>query len=124
MSDKRDSTDLLHIIGQISELTEKVEAFSGLQILNGYQEVDAGSQRPLVKGNGDKYPIVFEKSFEKEPQVFIGLSYLDANTNEHDLRIVASAEEVTAEGFQLIVKTFRDTRILGYRVNWLAFNSL
>jgi len=124
MAENRNPTDLLHIIGQISELTEKVDAFTGRQILSGYQEVDAGSQRPLVKGDGDKYPIVFEKSFEKEPQVFIGLSYLDADTSEHDLRIVASAEEVTAEGFQLIVKTFRDTKVLGYRVNWLAFNSL
>ena len=123
MAEKQKPIDLLYIMGQISELTEKVNAFTGRQILSGYQEVDAGSQRPLVKGDGNKYPIVFEKSFVKEPQVFIGLSYLDADTSELDLRLVASAEDVTLEGFQLIVKTFQDTRILGYRVNWLAFNS-
>lgn len=123
MAEKQKPIDLLYIMGQISELTEKVNAFTGQQILSGYKEVGAGSRRPLVKGDGDKYPIVFEKSFEKEPQVFIGLSYLDADTSKYDLRIVASAEEVTAEGFQLIVKTFRDSEILGYRVNWLAFNS-
>ena len=59
MVDQQNSADVLKIIGQISELTEKVDALSDRQILSGYQEVSAGDQRPLVKGAGDKYPIVF-----------------------------------------------------------------
>lgn len=115
------SFDVLHIIGMLDDLKRQIEL---KQIQSDSIGYDAGKDHPLAKGSGDRedeFPIKFKKPFLECPTVIVGISYIDANTSSQNLKFVSRANEVSQEGFKLVVKTFDSTIIYGYKISWIAY---
>ncbi len=53
------------------------------------------------------------------PQVIVGLSALDGS-KQSNTRVAASAVDITAEGFTMVIKTWSDTLIWAANVSWTA----
>ena len=68
-------------------------------------------------------PVSFSSTFEATPtvQVSISLWDLDRSTN---LRADIQAEQVTTEGFEIVFRTWGDTRIARIRATWTAIGPL
>lgn len=68
-------------------------------------------------------PVVFDTPFKDAPvvQVAISLWDLDRNTN---LRADIHAENITAEGFEVVFRTWADTRIARIRASWTAMGEV
>lgn len=63
--------------------------------------------------------VTFRAAFNGIPAVTVGISMwdLDSRTN---LRADITAENVTATGFEIVFKTWGDTRVARIRADWLA----
>lgn len=61
----------------------------------------------------------FDMSFQAIPAVMVGISMWDID-HETNSRIDISAENVTASGFEIVFRTWGDTRVARIRVDWSA----
>ncbi|PTN03404.1 H-type lectin domain-containing protein [Rhodovulum imhoffii] len=63
--------------------------------------------------------VKFSRSFHDAPSVFVGFSMwdLDAQTNP---RADITSENITAQGFDLVFRTWSDTRVARIRADWMA----
>lgn len=61
----------------------------------------------------------FAEPFLAPPTVTVGISMwdIDCNTNS---RVDISAEEITETGFEIVFRTWADTRVARIRADWLA----
>ena len=68
-------------------------------------------------------PVAFDTSFSTPPtvQVTISLWDMDRNTN---LRADIQAENITEAGFEIVFRTWADTRIARIRTTWTAIGEL
>jgi len=82
----------------------------------------------LVK-SGDaksKFKINFDKSFTKKPIIHLGLTKIDANTGEANLRFMTCVDvkNLSKKGLTIKVKTkWADTILFRYNISWLAYTS-
>jgi hypothetical protein len=67
--------------------------------------------------------IAFAEPFRSEPVVQVGISMWDVD-NETPLRADVAAETITTEGFDLVFRTWGDTRVARVRVAWMAMGEL
>jgi len=67
--------------------------------------------------------ISFSEPFRTLPAVHVSISMWDVD-NETPLRADISAEVITAQGFDLVFRTWGDTRVARVRVAWLAMGEL
>lgn len=65
----------------------------------------------------------FSAPFRGPPSVHVALSMLDIE-REQNQRMDLGAEAVTAEGFEVVFRTWGDTRIARARASWLAIGEL
>ncbi len=68
-------------------------------------------------------PVIFDTGFTDPPTVQIAISLwdLDRNTN---LRADIQAENISEAGFEIVFRTWADTRIARIRATWMAIGSL
>ncbi|MEO0664347.1 MAG: H-type lectin domain-containing protein [Pseudomonadota bacterium] len=68
-------------------------------------------------------PIKFSESFKAAPTVQVSMSMwdIDAGTNP---RVDIRAEDITAAGFDLVFRTWGDTRVARVRAGWMALGEL
>ncbi|GGH31704.1 H-type lectin domain-containing protein [Cribrihabitans marinus] len=64
-------------------------------------------------------PVIFEQPFRSPPVVQPAISLWDVDTTRA-LRCELRAETVTAEGFEIVFRTWSDSRIARIRVTWTA----
>ena len=77
-------------------------------------------------GHGDRerrHAVVFDQPFLSRPVVHVGLSLIDVDSTRN-LRTECTAEAVTPEGFDLVFRTWSDSRVARIRLNWIAFGEL
>ena len=77
-------------------------------------------------GQGDResrHPILFKEPFRDMPAVMVGMSMWDID-HKHTSRADISAERVTKKGFDLVFRTWGDTRIARVRADWTAIGAL
>ncbi|MGE4325046.1 MAG: H-type lectin domain-containing protein [Pseudodonghicola sp.] len=67
--------------------------------------------------------VQFSTPFKAPPSVQLSIALLDADT-QSAVRLELVAENVTAEGFEIVCRTWLDTRIARMRVSWMAIGSL
>lgn len=67
--------------------------------------------------------ITFEEAFQAAPSVTVSLSMVDMS-NAANIRMDVQAEEVTKTGFNIVFRTWGDTRIARARVAWQAIGPL
>jgi len=70
-----------------------------------------------------KKTIVFSESFAHAPTVQVSMSLLDLD-KETNLRADVQAKNVSASGFDLIFRTWGDTRVARVRLSWLAIGAV
>lgn len=61
----------------------------------------------------------FDEPFMEPPTVTVGLSMWDMD-HSTNARVDISAETVTATGFEIVFRTWGDSRIARVRATWLA----
>lgn len=81
---------------------------------------------PMWTGSGpreSRHKISFPQPFEEVPSVMVSISMwdLDQKTNS---RADISAERITRTGFQLVFRTWGDTRVARIRADWMAIGPL
>ena len=70
-----------------------------------------------------RHVIKFAESFRTAPTVMVGISMwdLDQKTNQ---RADISAENISDKGFDLVFRTWGDTRVARIRADWTAIGAL
>lgn len=61
----------------------------------------------------------FDEAFLEPPHVMIGLSMWDIDCHANS-RVDITAEDITASGFQMVFRTWGDSRIARVRADWTA----
>lgn len=67
--------------------------------------------------------VAFSEAFKTPPSVHVSVSMWDVDTKT-TLRADVSAEAVSAEGFEIVFRTWGDTRVARVRVAWMAMGAL
>ncbi len=76
------------------------------------------------QGNREsRHVVAFKEPFRDAPSVMVGISMWDIdhrNTSRADI----TAENITRDGFDLVFRTWGDTRVARIRANWTAIGAL
>jgi len=81
---------------------------------------------PMWTGEGPRearHAVAFSEAFRAPPMVHVGISMWDTggDTNQRaDLR----AEKVTEKGFELVFRTWGDSRVARIRADWMALGEI
>lgn len=67
--------------------------------------------------------ITFSQPFDTVPVVHVSISMWDVD-NETPMRADIAAETITVDGFDLVFRTWGDTRVARVRSAWMAFGEL
>lgn len=67
-------------------------------------------------------PVMFQKQFQSEPLVHLGLAGFDIG-NADCARVTVTAENVTPTGFEIVVSTWLHTKMWRVAVSWIALGS-
>ncbi len=100
----------------------KIGVAQGSQVLFS----DYADGGPMWTGSGpreSRHKVTFSQAFRDAPSVMVSISMwdLDQKTNA---RADISAERVTRTGFQLVFRTWGDTRVARIRADWMAIGPL
>lgn len=77
-------------------------------------------------GQGDResrHAISFKEPFLAGPTVMVGISMWDID-HKHTLRADITAEKITRNGFDLVFRTWGDTRVARVRADWTAIGAV
>ena len=94
---------------------------SGEQVLFSAFE-DGG---PMWTGEGprdSRFRVMFPTAFLEPPVVHVSLQMWDIRHGANH-RVDISTDEITAEGFDILFRTWGDTRIARVRAGWLAIGA-
>lgn len=97
---------------------------NGFGVAQGSQLMfsDVEENGPMWSGEGTRmvrHVVTFAESFRSPPLVQVGISLWDVD-HSANLRAEIRAENVTGSGFNLVFKTWGDTRIARIRAEWMA----
>lgn len=67
--------------------------------------------------------VEFSEAYASVPVVQVGLSMWDMD-NSTNPRMDISAENISEQGFDIVFKTWADTRIARVRADWVSFGEL
>jgi hypothetical protein len=67
--------------------------------------------------------IEFDEPFQDIPAVIVGISMWDAD-QKTNLRADISADAITATGFEIVFRTWADSRIARIRADWTAIGAV
>jgi H-type lectin domain len=66
--------------------------------------------------------VIFERPFTGIPLVHLGIAGLDVS-NQDSARVASRVENVSPEGFDIVLGTWLHTRVWRVDVNWLAIGT-
>lgn len=66
--------------------------------------------------------VSFNRPFQGTPLVHLGIAGLDAG-NQDATRLTAVADNVTHDGFEIVLKTWLHSKLWRVDVNWLAIGA-
>jgi hypothetical protein len=97
---------------------------SRIGILQGSRVLfsDFASDGVMWTGSGDResrFHVTFSEPFRGAPAVMVGISLWDMD-HKTNMRADLTAENVSEKGFQLVFRTWGDTRIARIRADWTA----
>ena len=79
----------------------------------------------MWNGTGDResrYEVAFKDAFLEPPNVMVSLSMWDID-HKHTARMDLRAENITAKGFELVFRTWQDSRVARVRADWMAIGA-
>lgn len=89
-----------------------------------FSEFEAGG--PMWTGAGDRERrrwVAFDTRFKTRPIVHVGLSLIDVDSSVN-FRCDAHADRVQDTGFDLVFRTWGDSRVARIRMSWIAMGAL
>lgn len=81
---------------------------------------------PMWTGSGPRVSrtnVAFSEAFKIPPSVQVGLSMWDLD-GASNVRTDISAEGITTSGFEIVFRTWGDSRVARVRANWMAIGEL
>lgn len=87
---------------------------------------DFENDGPMWSGNGPRevrFPVSFAEGFSADPAVTVSVSMFDASS-DMNMRFDVQAEGVTPIGFDIVFRTWADSKIARVRVSWQAIGSV
>jgi len=81
---------------------------------------------PMWTGEGDREirrRVTFPEPFRSVPTVTVGMSLLDSD-KDANLRAHVLAENVARRGFEIVFRTWNDSRIARICVDWMAIGEV
>ncbi len=89
-----------------------------------FSEYEKGGDMWTGKGDRMRRQFVrFTEQFRSPPAVHCSLSMWDIDSATNG-RVEVSAEEITDVGFQVVFRTWDDTRVARARVRWMAIGEV
>lgn len=70
-----------------------------------------------------RHEVRFSEAFRSDPVVHTSISLWDVDTKS-PVRVEVLAESITPEGFEIVFRTWLDTRVARVRVAWMAIGEL
>lgn len=84
---------------------------------------DGGSMWTGTGTREIRHPVRFGEMFAEAPAVMVGISMWDIDQQSNQ-RADISAASVTEKGFDIVFRTWADTRVARIRANWIAIGAL
>lgn len=87
---------------------------------------DFATSGPMWTGHGDREirsQVLLAEGFREAPAVMVGISLWDMD-HQTNMRADVQAEHVTAKSFDIVFRTWGDTRIARIRVDWTAIGPM
>lgn len=87
---------------------------------------DFESEGEMWTGSGPRErrtPVRFSEPFLQPPAVHVSLSMIDSE-RRHNQRLDLSAAKITAVGFEIVFKTWDDSKVARARASWLALGEV
>ncbi|SFR58351.1 H-type lectin domain-containing protein [Litoreibacter janthinus] len=81
---------------------------------------------PMWTGTGPRehrFEVEFEQAYAEIPNVMASISMWDSDTKTNQ-RMDIAAENITEAGFDLVFRTWGDSRVARVRANWIAIGPL
>jgi len=75
-----------------------------------------------TKMNKHSNVIYFKSKFDKIPKVILSLTQINIHGSHHDFKLNYFADEITSEKFQISFKTWSQSCLHAFKIDWLAFN--
>ncbi len=89
-----------------------------------FSDFDSGGAMWTGEGPRERRTeVAFREPFRAPPSVHVSVSLFDADTVAA-IRGELTADNITAQGFEIVFRTWLDTRIARMRVAWLAIGAL
>ncbi len=89
-----------------------------------FSDFEDGGEMWTGEGDREKRVAVeFSEPFKSAPSVFVTLEMLDLHS-EANYRVVTTAENITVAGFEMVFKTWADTRIARANCAWMAIGEV
>ena len=89
-----------------------------------FSDYESGGE--MWTGEGERtrlHTIRFAEPYRSPPTVQCALSMLDIDSGTN-ARVEVSAEKITETGFEVVFRTWADTRIARARVRWMSIGEL
>ena len=77
-------------------------------------------------GTGERavrHKVAFENGFQEKPVVQLSITLMDADSNQH-LRYSLNVEKITKNEFEVVFKTWSDSRFARVWVSWTAYGQV
>jgi hypothetical protein len=81
---------------------------------------------PMWTGTGPRehrFGVDFAESYAEVPNVMVSIAMWDADTKTNQ-RMDISAENISEAGFELVFRTWGDSRVARVRANWMVIGPL
>ena len=89
-----------------------------------FSDFENGGEMWTGRGQRDRRQhVAFSEPFRTTPVVHVGITMWDVD-NERPLRADIAAEEISVDGFDLVFRTWGDTRVARIRIAWMAMGEL
>lgn len=89
-----------------------------------FSDFDTGGE--MWTGNGkrsSRVPVEFSEIYKAIPTVLVSLSMVDADRKTNH-RIETVAENISEKGFEIVFRTWGDTKIARAKATWVAIGTL
>ena len=86
---------------------------------------DFAHNGPMWTGSGPRevrQDLVFREPFLDPPAVTVGISMWDID-HQTNSRVDIAAENISTQGFEIVFRTWADTRIARIRADWMAIGT-
>lgn len=70
-----------------------------------------------------RIPVAFSEDFNDLPAVMVNVSMFDAS-NDSNMRYDIQAEGISPKGFDIVFRTWGDTKVARVRASWQAIGAL